>query len=82
VPLALAAFLFAGGVPEAAIPLAVMIGRDCDTTATTVGSWCGALHGEQGLPAEWVNTVCTVNEPEIDIRGLAEDLYRITEEER
>jgi ADP-ribosylglycohydrolase len=51
-----------------------MIGRDADSTATTVGSWVGALHGESGLPAGWVETVCRVNRREIDIRGLAEQL--------
>ncbi len=76
VPLAVAAFAFAEGDPAVAIPLAVMIGRDCDTTATTVGSWCGALHGETALPYEWVKTVCDVNRPEIDIRGLADNLLR------
>ena len=74
IPLALAAFVFADGIPSDAIPLTVMIGRDCDTTATTVGSWCGALHGESGLPEEWVETVCRINKPEIDIKDLVERL--------
>ncbi|TFF97341.1 MAG: ADP-ribosylglycohydrolase family protein [Promethearchaeota archaeon] len=74
IPLALAAFVFADGNPSDAIPLTVMIGRDCDTTATTVGSWCGALHGESELPEEWVETVCRINKPEIDIRDLVERL--------
>ena len=26
-----------------------MLGQDADSTATTVGSWAGALHGESGL---------------------------------
>lgn len=58
-----------------AIPYTVMIGRDCDSTATTVGSWVGALHGEQGLPREWVQQVCEINLKHIDIRGMGEDLY-------
>lgn len=56
------------------IPATVMFGRDADSTATTVGGWVGALHGESGLPKEWVDTVCEVNAREIDIRGLAERL--------
>ena len=52
-----------------------MIGRDADSTATNVGSWVGALHGESGLPKEWVEMVCEVNIREIDIRGLAEKLH-------
>lgn len=75
VPLAVAGFVYGQGDPRVAIPATVMIGRDCDSTATTVGSWVGALHGMSGLPADWVETVCRVNEPEIDIRGLAEKLW-------
>jgi ADP-ribosylglycohydrolase len=51
-----------------------MLGRDADSTSTTVGSWVGALHGESGLPVAWVDKVCEVNRDEIDIRGLAEQL--------
>lgn len=70
VPIAVAAFAFGAGEARRAIPAACMIGRDCDSTATTVGAWVGALHGETGLPAEWVETVYRVNAPEIDIRAL------------
>ena len=76
VPLATAAFVFADGDPAKGIPLTVMIGRDCDTTATTTGSWCGALHGESNLPEAWVETVCNTNLHTIDIRGLAQSLYK------
>ena len=80
-PFAVAAFVYARGDPRVAIPTAVMLGRDCDSTATTVGGWVGALHGESGLPAEWVETVCEVNMQEIDIRGLAEALYALSQRE-
>lgn len=79
VPVALACFAHCRGEPDA-IPTAVMFGRDCDSIATTVGSWVGALYGESGLPAEWSRTVCTVNLPEVDIRGLAESLIRLSED--
>ena len=75
-PLAAAAFVFAGGEPSA-IPKAAMLGRDADSIATTVGSWVGALRGESGLPADWVETVCRVNLVEIDIRALAEGLLAL-----
>lgn len=78
VPLALATFIFSKGDPQRAIPCACMIGRDADTIATTVGSWVGALHGESGLPKEWVDQVCRVNLKEIDIRGLGEKLLSVT----
>jgi ADP-ribosylglycohydrolase len=73
VPLAVAAFVYGRGEPQA-IPYCCMLGRDCDSTATTVGAWVGALYGESGLPKDWVETVCTVNVNEIDIRNLAEQM--------
>ena len=74
VPLAVAGFVWGKGDPRVSIPATVMLGRDADSTATTVGAWVGALHGESGLPAEWVETVCQANIREIDIRALAEKL--------
>ena len=74
VPLAVAGFVWGQGDPGVAIPATCMLGRDADSTATTVGAWVGALHGESGLPKEWVDTVCKANAGEIDIRGLAERL--------
>jgi len=77
VPLAIAGFLWGKGDPRVSIPATCMLGRDADSTATTVGSWVGALHGESGLPREWVETVCQANIREIDIRDLAEKLYQL-----
>ena len=74
VPLAVAGFLWGKGDPKISIPATCQFGRDADSTATTVGSWVGALHGESGLPKDWVDAVCEVNIGEIDIRGLAEAL--------
>jgi ADP-ribosylglycohydrolase len=71
IPFALAAFVFGEGDPSRAIPQAVMLGRDADSIATTVGSWSGALSGEKGLPGEWVKAVCGANRGELDLRGLA-----------
>lgn len=76
IPLAIAAFAFAKGEPRA-IPVCCSLGRDCDTTATTVGAWVGALRGESGLPKEWVDRVCQANLEVIDIRGLAEKLISL-----
>lgn len=73
VPFAVAGFVYARGEPDA-IPVTCMLGRDADSTATTVGSWVGALHGEAGLPAGCVETVCRANREEIDLRLLAERL--------
>jgi ADP-ribosylglycohydrolase len=77
-PLALAAFVFGRGEPRRAIAQAVMIGRDCDSTASNVGGWCGGLHGESGLPKEWVETVCEINRRDFDLRGLGAKLLNAT----
>lgn len=74
VPIAVACFVYGNGDPRVAVPAACMVGRDCDSMATTVGSWTGALVGETGLPAEWVETVCRVNRAEVDLDDLAERL--------
>ena len=74
VSIEVATFVFSRG-DFVGIPFAVMVGRDCDSTATSVGSWIGALHGEQGLPKEWVQQVCEVNLKYIDIRDIGEKLY-------
>jgi ADP-ribosylglycohydrolase len=76
-PLALAAFVFGRGDPRVAIPQCVMIGRDCDSTASNVGGWCGGLHGESELPADWVKTVCEVNRQDMDLRDLATRLLTV-----
>jgi ADP-ribosylglycohydrolase len=76
VPLAVAAFVFAKGSIDA-IPTCVNLGRDCDTTATTVGAWVGALQGISRLPREWVESVYKVNMKEMDIMGLAEKLLAV-----
>jgi len=76
-PLALAAFVFGRGEPDRAIPQCVMIGRDCDSTASNVGGWCGGLHGEAGLPKTWVETVCEVNRRDFDLRDLGEKLLTV-----
>lgn len=42
---------------------AASFGRDCDTTASLVGSIAGALHGAGAICQEWIETVEKVNEP-------------------
>ena len=74
IPFAVAGFVFAKGDPEDSITSTVNLGRDCDSTATSVGSWVGALHGISAFPEEWVEPVVEVNEPDMDIRGLADRL--------
>ncbi len=77
IPLALAAFVFAQGDPARALPQACMFGRDADSIATTCASWAGALHGERGLPKEWVEAVCQANRDYLDLRALAHQLLEV-----
>ncbi len=77
IPLAIAAFVFSKGDARESILNTVMLGRDCDTTATTVASWVGALHGESGLPSDWVEIVCDVNRRDVPIRDLAERIVAL-----
>lgn len=76
VPLAAAALAFGKGGPDS-IPCCVNFGRDCDTTATTVGAWVGGLQGKSGLPREWVDAVISANKAELDLVSLAESLASV-----
>lgn len=77
IPIALAAFVFGHGKPES-LPICINIGRDCDTTGTTIGAWLGALHGMDCLPKEWVDQVCSANSKEMDLMLLAQQICEVT----
>ena len=74
IPLAVAALVFSKGDPVQSIPNCVMLGRDADSTATTVGSWIGALHGLDAFPKTWVEKIIAANKNDCDILGLGEAL--------
>lgn len=52
VPFALFCYLRFGDRPLAAIAESISAGGDTDTIAAIVGAWCGARHGESGLPPD------------------------------
>jgi ADP-ribosylglycohydrolase len=79
IALAIASFAFSRGDPKESVPNVVMVGRDCDSSGTAVGSWVGALHGADAFPRGWVDTVCEANKGEIDIRGDGERLVAYAE---
>jgi hypothetical protein len=79
IALSVAAFLFEKGDPIKTLTTCVMIGRDCDTTASAAGAWVGGLHGESCWPKEWVDAIYKVNLQEIDIRTLGEKLVLLPE---
>lgn len=51
--LAFGAFLAAGGEFARAVPTAVSMGRDADTTAAIAGALAGAHRGIEAVPAAW-----------------------------
>jgi len=57
VPLSAFVFLRFGGDSLAALQAVIRAGGDTDTNAAIVGAWCGALHGEQGLPQELIDKI-------------------------
>jgi ADP-ribosylglycohydrolase len=60
-PAAVAVLLACADDANAAIVEGASIGRDADTIATVVGCFSGALHGAQGLRADWRATVESAN---------------------
>lgn len=58
-----------------AVGIAVGAGRDTDSTAATVGSVHGALHGEEAIPAHLVTT------SPVHIRSAVRDFDRVTVDE-
>lgn len=64
-----AAFAFARcGDPAAALCRAASVGGDTDTIAAMTGAMLGSVVGMSGLPAEFVETVRTVNDLRIEER--------------
>jgi ADP-ribosylglycohydrolase len=53
VPLTLALFELAEGDFARCVTYAANLGRDADTIASMVGAMAGALHGVDGIPADW-----------------------------
>ncbi|WP_207782638.1 ADP-ribosylglycohydrolase family protein [Phytoactinopolyspora limicola] len=55
VGLAFGAFIAAGGEFSVAVPRAVSMGRDADTTAAIAGALAGAMGGYSAIPPAWVD---------------------------
>lgn len=68
---------FTGGRPVDAIRMAANLGGDCDTTASIVGGMCGAISGIGAFPAEWIETVESVNG--LGLERYASELARLLE---
>jgi ADP-ribosylglycohydrolase len=74
VPLMFAGFVFGKGKVES-INATVMLGRDCDSTATAVGFLVGGLNGHNNLPEKWVSAVQQSNLNELDLLKMGNRLY-------
>ena len=70
---ALAFFVLSRGDARQAILGAINFGRDCDTIAGIAAALCCALHGPEGIPSRWAETILADN-PEPDIAAYAEQL--------
>lgn len=57
VALAAFAFLRWGDDTLTALQWTIKAGGDTDSNAAIVGAWCGALHGEEGLPSQLINKI-------------------------
>jgi hypothetical protein len=67
IPLAFAAFVFGRGDLKESLIACVNLGRDADSIAATTGRLAGALGGLSGMPADWVETLQSVNLGEMDL---------------
>lgn len=74
VPLATLCFMRFGREPTRAIVSAIEAGGDTDSNAAIVGAWMGALHGEAGLPADWITRLNDGPFGPTHLRALAFDL--------
>jgi ADP-ribosylglycohydrolase len=70
-PVALGFLRVTGGDARGAILGATNYGRDSDSIATMGGAIAGALGGESGLPAEWVEEVGRASRLDLRAGGLA-----------
>jgi ADP-ribosylglycohydrolase len=91
VPITMAILHLAGADPNQAMIEAASFGRDCDTTASLVGSITGALYGASAIRDDWVATVETANrdffaevegDPEANFHAMAARLVQALDAER
>jgi len=70
-PLALGMLVLGDGDYRQSVLGGVNYGRDSDSIATMAGAISGALHGVEGVPAEWVEAVGTASRLDLSANGLA-----------
>jgi ADP-ribosylglycohydrolase len=62
IPITMAILHFCEGAVNESMIEAASFGRDCDTTASMVGSIAGALQGASAIRQDWIDTVEKANE--------------------
>ncbi len=77
IPFSTFVFLRFGSDCLTAIQSAIKGGGDTDTNAAIVGAWCGALHGESGLPLELINQINDGPSGPSHLRALAKALESV-----
>jgi poly(ADP-ribose) glycohydrolase ARH3 len=75
VPLALFCFLRWAPDFERVVTSAVLAGGDTDTTAAMSGALCGALVGEGGIPAGWIERLEHEPKGPAHVRTLADAMF-------
>lgn len=76
IPSTIGLFVLGNGDPKKVIELCANFGADCDTNAAMAGAMAGALKGVEELPAEWIETICSVNN--IDMEPYADRIIAVT----
>ena len=74
IPLAFAAFVFGKGNFLDTMVACINLGRDCDSTGSTCGSWIGGLVGKNEIPEDWVSKMQNVNINHMNIQQTASKL--------
>lgn len=75
IPMALALVELARTDPQRCAILAANLGGDTDTIGAMATAICGALHGIDAFPPEWIDTINRVNQ--IDLQPYAAALIRL-----
>lgn len=75
IPMTLALVELAGTDPQRCAVLAANLGGDTDTIGAMATAICGALHGIDAFPTEWIDTINRANQ--IDFQPYAAALTRL-----
>ena len=75
VPVSIGLFALGKGNPKDVNEICVNFGGDCDTNAAMAGAMAGAMMGVDAIPKEWRDTICRVNN--INMETYAKEIMEI-----